>query len=154
MTRLRDVFDPALIRLDLKSTSRDEVIKELVSMLALDARSKARLCKMLIRGENLCSTGIGRGTALVHTRTRAVGRLCVGFGRRPEGIEFKAVDGQPVYHFFLLVAPPVDTSNEFLSVLGKLASLVKESDLPDLLATVETPEEFLQVINAKDIWQS
>jgi len=55
--RLRDFFDPELISLNLQGTSREEVIKELVSMLALDKRSGAKLYKMCLRRRGLALRG-------------------------------------------------------------------------------------------------
>jgi len=75
----------------------------------------------------------------------------VGLGRQPKGIDFNAHDNEPVYYFFLIVAPPLEASNQFLPVVAKLAQLVKEPDVASLLAKVATPEEFLQLIDAKDI---
>jgi mannitol/fructose-specific phosphotransferase system IIA component (Ntr-type) len=147
---LREYFEPELIKLRLESTSRDDVIRELVSMLNLDAEVEERLCRQFIRQQNLGSTGIGRGIAFVYGRTPDVSELRVGFGRQPDGIDFTAIDGKPVCYVFLKVGPPGDIPSEYLPVMGKLAQFFKEPDVPNLLAKVETVEDFLQVIDAKD----
>ena len=75
---------------------------------------------MLKRRENLGSTGIGQGFAIPHCRSLVVNRLRLAYGRKVNGIEFNAIDGAPVYNLFLIVAPPLEVSNQYLPVLGKI----------------------------------
>jgi len=146
---LREFFNKEAIKLHLESETKDDVLKELIQLLGLDEKSEGILFKMLKRRENLGSTGIGRGIAIPHCRSLVVNRLRVAFGRKPEGVEFKAIDGQPVYHFFLIVAPPLEVSNQYLPVLGKIAQFAKEPDVPKRLQELKTPEEFLDLIAEK-----
>ena len=48
-------------------------------------------------------------------------------------MDFKAIDEKPVKFFFLIVAPPLEVSNQYLPVLGKIAQFSKEPDVPDRL---------------------
>jgi len=148
---LRDFFSADAIKLKLEAATKDDILKELISLLALDEKSEGMLYKMLKRRENLGSTGIGRGIAIPHCRSLVVSRLRVAFGRKPEGIDFKAIDDKPVFNFFLIVAPPLEVSNQYLPVLGKVAQFAKEPDVPELLGKLERPEEFLQLLESKDI---
>jgi mannitol/fructose-specific phosphotransferase system IIA component (Ntr-type) len=101
---------------------------------------------MLKRRENLGSTGIGRGIAIPHCRSDVVSHLRVAFGRKPAGVDFKAIDNKPVHDFFLIVAPPMEVSNQYLPVLGKIAQFAKEPDIPARLTRLETPEHFLTLL--------
>jgi mannitol/fructose-specific phosphotransferase system IIA component (Ntr-type) len=143
---LREFFNRDLVNLDLGGESKDEILKELIGLLALDEKSQAILFKMLKRRENLGSTGIGRGIAIPHCRSLVVNRLRVAFGRKPAGVDFKAIDGQPVHYFFLIVAPPLEVSNQYLPVLGKIAQFAKEPDVATRLAEIVTPEQFLKLL--------
>lgn len=149
--RLTEFFSPEAIELRLESTTKDDVLKELTGLLGLDQKSNGMLLKMLKRRENLGSTGIGRGIAIPHCRSLVVSRLRVAFGRKPAGIDFKAIDEKPVYYFFLIVAPPLEVSNQYLPVLGKIAQFAKDPDVPERLATLETPEEFLKLLEEKNL---
>ena len=51
--------------------------------------------------------------------------------------------------FFLIVAPPLEVSNQYLPVLGKIAQFAKEEDVPDLLAGLGAPEEFLKLLEER-----
>ena len=147
--KLRELFTADVVNLNLTSESKDETIDQLVSLLQLDEKSEAVLYKTLKRRENLGSTGIGRGIAIPHCRSLVVSRLHLAYGRRPGGVEFKAIDDDPVYNFFLIVAPPLEVSNQYLPVLGKIAQFAKEDDVPDLLAGLEGPEDFLKLLEER-----
>ncbi|HKV72017.1 MAG TPA: PTS sugar transporter subunit IIA, partial [Gemmatimonadales bacterium] len=78
-------------------------------------------------------------------------KLRVAFGRKLEGVDFKAIDDKPVHYFFLIVAPPLEVSNQYLPVLGKIAQFAKEPDVPERLAKLNSPAEFLQLLEEKKI---
>jgi mannitol/fructose-specific phosphotransferase system IIA component (Ntr-type) len=139
------------ISLKLEGSEKDEILKELITLLKLDEKSETMLYKMLKRRENLGSTGIGRGIAIPHCRSLVVNRLRVAFGRRADGVDFKAIDDKPVFDFFLIVAPPLEVSNQYLPVLGKIAQFAKEQDVPDRLGQLDTPEQFLQLLDEKGV---
>ncbi len=148
---LREFFAEEAIGLDLTGDSKDAVLQELIGLLDLDEKSEEMLFKMLKRRENLGSTGIGRGIAIPHARSLVVNRLRVAFGRRPDGIDFKAIDDKPVYNFFLIVAPPLEVSNQYLPVLGKIAQFAKEPDVPERLAGLATAGELLELLAEKEV---
>lgn len=143
---LKEFFDRDAVELHLKGQTKDEILRELISLLELDEKSEGILFKMLKRRENLGSTGIGRGIAIPHCRSLVVNRLRVAFGRRPEGVDFNAIDNQPVHNFFLIVAPPLEVSNQYLPVLGKLAQFAKVPDMSQKLQGLGSPEEFVKLV--------
>jgi mannitol/fructose-specific phosphotransferase system IIA component (Ntr-type) len=147
--KLRELFTPDVVNLDLKSDSKDETLKQLVALLNLDEKSESILYKTLKRRENLGSTGIGRGIAIPHCRSLVVSRLRLAYGRKLGGVEFKAIDDQPVHNFFLIVAPPLEVSNQYLPVLGKIAQFAKDDDIPGLLKELGEPEEFLKLLEER-----
>jgi mannitol/fructose-specific phosphotransferase system IIA component (Ntr-type) len=149
--RLREFFSAEAIALDIKSDDKDDILKEMIALIGLDEKSEDMLYKMLKRRENLGSTGIGRGIAIPHCRSLVVNRLRVAFGRKPGGIDFRAIDNQPVHNFFLIVAPPLEVSNQYLPVLGKIAQFAKEADIPERLAKLQTAEEFLKLLEEKNV---
>jgi mannitol/fructose-specific phosphotransferase system IIA component (Ntr-type) len=148
---LREFFDESVTNLDLKGETKDEILKEMIASLGLDEKSEGILYKMLKRRENLGSTGIGKGIAIPHCRSLVVNRLRVAFGRKPEGVDFKAIDDQPVRNIFLIVAPPLEVSNQYLPVLGKIAQFAREPDVLPRLEQIQTPAEFLALLEEKSI---
>jgi PTS system nitrogen regulatory IIA component len=148
---LREFFSEDAVQLDLAGTTKDDILKELIGLLGLDEKNEQMLFKMLKRRENLGSTGIGRGIAIPHCRSLVVSKLRVAFGRKREGIDFKAMDSQPVHFFFLIVAPPLEVSNQYLPVLGKIAQFSKEPDLPERLLALSEPAQFMKLLEEKGI---
>ena len=148
---LREFFSEDAIKLDIAGESKDDVLKELISLLKLDDKSHGMLFKMLKRRENLGSTGIGRGIAIPHCRSLVVSKLRVAFGRKKSGVDFKAIDEKPVNFFFLIVAPPLEVSNQYLPVLGKIAQFSKEQDVPQRLLEISQPKEFLALLEEKGV---
>jgi len=149
--RLREFFSEEAISLGLQGETKDEILQELIGLVGLDDKSVGLLFKMLKRRENLGSTGIGHGIAIPHCRSLVVSRLRVAFGRRPNGVDFQAIDDRPVYYFFLIVAPPLEVSNQYLPVLGKIAQFAKEPDVPARLGTLASPSEFLALLEEKQL---
>jgi mannitol/fructose-specific phosphotransferase system IIA component (Ntr-type) len=148
---LREFFSEDAVKLQLAGASKDEILKELIALLKLDEKSEAMLFKMLKRRENLGSTGIGRSIAIPHCRSLVVNKLRVAFGRKPEGVDFKAIDEKPVKLFLLIVAPPLEVSNQYLPVLGKIAQFSKEPDVPDRLLEISTASEFMSLLEEKGV---
>ncbi len=148
---LREFFDTDVVELELQGETKDDILKELIALLHLDEKSEGILFKMLKRRENLGSTGIGRGIAIPHCRSLVVNRLRIAFGRKPQGIDYSAIDDQPVHYFFLIVAPPLEVSNQYLPVLGKIAQFAKEQDVPARLGELQAADDFLDLLEEKSI---
>ncbi len=149
--QLRDYLSPERIDLDLAGDTKDEILQTLLALLDLDRRSLGTLLRTLRRRENLGSTGIGKRIAIPHCRSLVVSHLHLAYGRKPGGVDFQAIDGRPVSHFFLIVAPPLEVSGQYLPVLGKVAQFAKDPEVPARLDTIATPEEFLGLLDAKGI---
>ena len=135
--RLIDLFTPDAVKLDLEADTKDGLLKELVSLLGMHEKSEATLFKTLKRRENLGSTGIGKGIAIPHCRSLVVSRLRLAYGRKVAGVDFNAIDGQPVHNFFLIVAPPLEVSNQYLPVLGKIAQFCKDPAVSQQLLALD-----------------
>ncbi|MEP6687513.1 MAG: PTS sugar transporter subunit IIA [Gemmatimonadales bacterium] len=149
--QLKDFYAPDAISVDLQGTSKDDVLAELVGLLRLDQGGTDTLLRMLQRRETLGSTGVGRGIAIPHCRSLVVGRLQLAYGHHRRGVEYQAIDNQPVFDFFLIVAPPLEVSNQYLPVLGKIAQFAKDADIPERLAALRTPDDFLRLLGEKGV---
>lgn len=147
--KLRELFTSDSVELDLSADSKDEILKELIQLLDLDEKSDAILFKTLKRRENLGSTGIGKGIAIPHCRSLVVNKLRLAYGRKPSGVDFQSIDSEPVHHFFLIVAPPLEVSNQYLPVLGKIAQFAKDPEIPNTLSGISSNEEFLELLEKR-----
>jgi mannitol/fructose-specific phosphotransferase system IIA component (Ntr-type) len=148
--KLVEFFAPGEIALDLVAEGKEEALKELIDLLSVNEKGD-ELFRLLKKRENLGSTGIGKGVAIPHCRSLVVDRLRVVYGRKADGLEFDAVDNKPVYHIFLIVAPPVEISNQYLPVLGKIAQFCKNPKNLSRLDEVESREDFFKVMERADV---
>jgi PTS system nitrogen regulatory IIA component len=148
---LAEFFSPDTISVDLQGRSKDEILAELVGLLRLDERSTDTLLRMLQRRETLGSTGVGRGIAIPHCRSLVVTRVRLAYGHHRKGVEYQAIDNRPVFDFFLIVAPPLEVSNQYLPILGKIAQFAKDADIPERLARLQTADDFLRLLGEKGV---
>ena len=148
---LAEFFSPDTISVDLQSRSKDEILAELVGLLRLDERSTDTLLRMLQRRETLGSTGVGRGIAIPHCRSLVVNRVRLAYGHHRKGVEYQAIDNRPVFDFFLIVAPPLEVSNQYLPILGKITQFAKDADIPERLAKLQTADDFLRLLGEKGV---
>jgi mannitol/fructose-specific phosphotransferase system IIA component (Ntr-type) len=148
---LSDFYSADTVSVDLHGNGKDEVLAGLVGLLRLDDRAAETLLRMLQRRETLGSTGVGRGIAIPHCRSLVVNRLRLAYGHHRLGVEYQAIDNRPVFDFFLIVAPPLEVSNQYLPVLGKIAQFAKDADTPERLAALRTPDDFLRLLGEKGV---
>lgn len=147
--RLRDFFSPDAISLDLGVQTKPDAISAMVALLRVPPDTGDTLRKLLERREQLGSTGVGHGIAIPHCRAVVIPQLRLAFGRVPAGVPYDAIDGQTVHNLFLIVAPPVEVSNLYLPVLGRLAQFAKGADVPARLAGLKSVEEFFQLLDER-----
>lgn len=145
-TKLYDKICNSVVKLNIRSKTKSGVLKELVSLLQMGPNAKDILLKTLIKREKMGSTGVGKGIAIPHARTLLVKEFELIIGLSRNGVKFDSFDGKPVYLFFLLIAPPQETSNSYLITLGKVAELAKGIAKDGRLFKVRQEKEFLEII--------
>ena len=123
---LHDVFSPKFIKVGLEAEDKDEVFEEMVDHLCQAGESDERkeILKAIMVREAKMSTGIQKGVAIPHGNTNAVDSICGVLGISRKGIDYDALDGEPVYLLFMLVAPQKDAENH-LQILKRLAELLE-----------------------------
>jgi PTS system fructose-specific IIC component/PTS system nitrogen regulatory IIA component len=122
---LYEVFPPELIKIGLEAEDKDEVFEELVDYFCQVKKSNVReeILEALREREAKMSTGIHKGIAIPHGKTNAIETLQGMLGISKKGIDYDALDGQPVYLLFMLMAPQRD-SEKHLRLLKRLAGLL------------------------------
>src|ERR1700761_8526203 len=107
--KLKDFIINDAIIADFKSSDRDGVLRELVSSLAtagaLPESAVDEVVAALVKREQNGSTGFGKGVAVPHVKHPKVKKMVGTIGRSEAGLDFAALDPQPVYSVFLLLSP-------------------------------------------------
>jgi len=149
--KITDFLDRKAIKIGLTSTDKEGILKELVDVLAeaKDLGDRKAIVKALLERESLGSTGIGQGIAIPHGKTDKVKELVAVLGVSRKGVNFDALDGEPVYIFFLLVAPK-DTAGPHLKALAQISRLLRDNYFCELIKRCQTPEELYELIKREE----
>ncbi|OGS19946.1 MAG: hypothetical protein A3J83_01485 [Elusimicrobia bacterium RIFOXYA2_FULL_40_6] len=142
---------PKAIILDLQSKDKKGAVNELVECLVKEKKLKDSLkaISAVMEREKLGTTGVGQGVAIPHGRTDVVSELVGAVGISKQGVEFEALDGEPVYIIFLLLSPP-DSGGQHLRALAKVSRLCKDKFFRQALMESKTKEEILKIIQQED----
>lgn len=140
---LTDLLTPERIKIPLESTSKEDLLRELVGVVgrggAVD--DEEDVLRAVREREAVLSTGIGHGVAIPHGKSSAVPELLMAAGRSAEPVEFDALDGQPVSLFFLLVGPET-AAGPHIKALSRISRLVRKDEIRERLAAAQSAEEF------------
>ena len=149
--KVLEILDVSTILPDLKSATKKDVIAELCELLKANGKIKdaGTVAEALMEREKLGSTGIGQGVAIPHGKSDAAEGLVAALGISKRGVEFEALDGEPVHLVFLLVAPPDSTGNH-LKALARISRLLKDKFFRQALKEAKSPDEIQKIIQEED----
>ena len=149
MTRLADLVRPEAVLCGLPGGTKQEVIHALVGLLdrAYRIADPGAVARAVLNREELISTGVGKGVALPHARSEQVPGLCVGIATSTVGIDFAALDGQPVRIFFIIVGPTDRKAQDAqVRVEARISSLLKLDGFCEALLPLRDPPAVLDCI--------
>lgn len=151
--KMMDFLSKRAITTDLKSTKKQDVIKELVELLIntgeIPSRYRNKVIEALMARESLGSTAIGQGVAIPHTKSDCVNKLIAAFGLSKKGVEFDSLDGEPAYIFFLLIAPQ-DSAGPHLKALARISRLLKDKYFRDNLRACIDERSIIKILGQED----
>ncbi len=149
--RVSDYLKKEGIILRLTPRPKIEIIKEMVSRIPdITEKKSKKIIEKIMKREQLESTGIGNGIAIPHARTEEVDELTVLFAHSKEGVNFKALDGKPVYLIFLILSRERD-KNLYIKVLARLSRLLKQQRFREALMAVKNEDEVIKIIQDYEI---
>jgi fructose PTS system EIIBC or EIIC component len=149
--RITELLQKNTMILNLKSSSKADVIDELVGKLDRGGKLNDRegYKKAILAREEQSTTGIGEGIAIPHAKTASVKTPAIAFGRSAEGIDYEALDGQNS-HLFFMIAASEGANNAHLETLSRLSSLLMDDGFRKKLMNAADEEEILNLIDEKE----
>lgn len=151
--KLTDVVSPGAIVAELNATERDDVIAELVDALVASGAAKAEhrdeLVAAVLERERKGSTGFGRGVAVPHVKHAGVAKMTAAIGRSSKGIDFSALDRQPVYSVVLLLSPDSNPEDHLKAMEVIFKSLGNET-FRRFLRQAGSREEIVELLHEAD----
>lgn len=153
MLKLSKIVSPGAIVPRLRSTSRDEVIAELVGSLIsaglADEKLREELINRVLDREKRGSTGFGKGIAVPHVKHKSVKNMAAAIGLSATGVDFAALDRQPVYSIFLLLSPEHDPE-QHLKAMEVIFNSLSNETFRRFLRQCQTTEDVLTLIEEAD----
>jgi mannitol/fructose-specific phosphotransferase system IIA component (Ntr-type) len=144
--KLSETITPKRINLNLKATTRDATLEELVRLLHLKPPARKALIQTLQAREELGSTALGDGIAIPHCRSLVVSKLLVAVGRSQRGVSFNPAQRKRTKLFFLIVAPPAGDAADYLIVLGSIARVARRLAVEKRVKSVKTVRQFISLV--------
>lgn len=139
---IRSLLMKDIMIMDLKATTKSEVIDEMVHNYyehgIIDDEDLYK--KDIIKREEEGSTGMGDGIAIPHAHDAAVKKPAVQFARSVAGVDYDSMDGQPA-HLFFMIAAPEGGDNTHLQALAALSQVLMNPDVVTALKAADTPDK-------------
>lgn len=148
---LSELLTADRIKVPLGSTTKDQVLVELVALVAqgLEPGARDAILTAVREREQVLSTGIGGGVAIPHGKTPVIDQLIMAAGVTSRAVDFDALDGQPVELFFLLVGPE-SASGAHVKALSRISRLLRRDSLRSRLRGAPGSEEFLRIVQESE----
>ena len=151
--KLGEIIPEGGILDDVKAVQKEEVIKEMVQALVnagrIEEANVKKVVKALMDREELGSTGIGAGVAVPHAKHDSVTDLVGAFGRSRKGINFEALDGEPVHVLFLLLSSK-SASGAHLEALAYISRLVRDEKFVKFLKDAKDAQGIRELLTEAD----
>jgi PTS system nitrogen regulatory IIA component len=145
---IKEFLSPANTLVDVRVTNKAEILRMLAGRAA-DAIGlpAADILNVLLKREQLGSTGTGGGIAIPHARMAGLGKPFGMLARLNNGIGFDAIDGEPVDVVFLLLLP-ASANKEQLAALAAVARTLRNPGSMHKLRAARTGEELYRAMTA------
>lgn len=138
---------------ELQATDRDGAIVELVSALDEAGRFEKgkyeEIARAVIKREKEASTGLGKGVAVPHVKHKAVKDVIATIGQSSAGIDFFALDKQPVYSVILLLSP-ADDPDKHLQAMERIFKHLQQERFRKFLRQCRTTDQIEDLLNEAD----
>ena len=151
--KLTDFVVKSAIIPELKSTSKEDVIREMVSSLKSSGNIKAEdenaVVEAILKREELGSTGIGNAVAVPHTKHPSADQLVATVAISRTGADFSSLDGESVFILFLLVSPP-DRPGDHLRGLENISRHLRSQHFCNFLKQSSTTADIWELLAEAD----
>jgi PTS system nitrogen regulatory IIA component len=144
--KIPDLLSPADVMIDVRTSDKGLLLRELAAKAASSLKLRIdQVAPLLLKREDLGSTGIGRGVAIPHARLPELHRPFGLLAKLKQPIEFDAIDGQAVDIVFVLLLPAA-AENGQLGALALVARTLRPSEVLVRLRRARTVSEIYSAV--------
>lgn len=146
--KITDLLSEKTISTNVVAVSKEDVIKQAVELISHSGAISdvATYEKGVFKREEESTTGIGEGIAIPHCKSNVVSKPALAAMVIPQGVDYAALDGEPV-HLLFLIAAPNSEDNVHLDVLARLSEMLMNDEFKNKLLAAKSKKEFLKVID-------
>jgi PTS system nitrogen regulatory IIA component len=146
---LKKALSKDTISLDLKGSSKQEIIEEMMDLLERAGKIPDRKAALraIVEREKKMSTGMQNGIAIPHGKTDTVDGLVAALGLRKDGVDFESLDGEPS-RIFVMTLSPVNRTGPHIQFLAEISRLLNSPEAREQILRAGSPEEVLHVITS------
>lgn len=148
---LSEILTPDLVQIPLEADNKSEVISRLIEILVHNGNlmEPTLAQEAVIRREELMTTGVGKGVALPHGKYADTDDVLIACGISKKGVDFDAIDGQPV-HIFVLLLTPEKYPNKHLKLLSKFSRILDIAACREKLLAANSAAEIVTILDEFD----
>ena len=141
-----------LIDLHLQGTTKEEVLNELTDLLYENGciSNKEGFIKDVMFREKEGVTGLEKGVAIPHGKSKHVRKTSIAIGRTTSTVEWESLDGKPINIIILFAVKETDKTTVHIKLLQKVAVLLADEETISKFQTLQTKKEFLKVLTQND----
>lgn len=149
--KLINYLKPEYISIGLTSESKEDLLDAMVSLAARNplVLDKEKVSQAIHERERIMSTGVGKGFAIPHGKTDAVGDIVIAFATMAEPIDYDAMDNEPVRLVLLLISRDSDVGTR-LKLLSRASKVMNSDAARERLANAKTSEEVMDIFAAEE----
>ncbi|GHV45489.1 sodium:proton antiporter [Spirochaetia bacterium] len=136
--------------LELKGETKDEILTELVDILALQGKLENRdeVLNDVFQREKTMSTGMQHGIALPHAKSEGVKDIYVAVGIKKDGVDFDSMDGEKA-RLFILVVSPKKTSGPHVQFLASIGAVLKDENIREQVIHAKSKDSVVALLHKR-----
>ena len=149
--KIGEALSENCIRLELSANNREDAIQILVNELVKTNTfdNESVVYKAVLERERIMTTGVGNGIAIPHCKHESCKEFKIALGVLKQGVDFSAIDSQPVNIVFLLIGPN-STAGNHIKLLSRISRLMNNIDIREKLVSLKSSEEVYQFLLEKE----
>jgi fructose-specific phosphotransferase system IIA component len=149
--KVSELLKPEFVIPELKGETKEDAINELIDLFKKDNRVDdiEKVRSAVLDREKIMSTGVGKGFAIPHGKTNAVKEIVGAFGKVKKGIDYDALDGNPVQLIFLLVGKD-NLISTHIKLLSRISRLMNKDDFRHRLVEANDAVEIIKLFTEEE----
>lgn len=148
---LYTLLDEQVILPSLEVKNKKQVINAMIDLLEpkLDEETLSKVREAVFERESVMSTGVGKGLAIPHCKTKVVEENYAVFARLSEPLNYDSIDGEPVQIVFLLIGPDGRQSHH-IKLLSRISRLMNSASFMDKILASSSSETILEAFKEEE----